>query len=120
MSATMFERYGGFAKISQIVSSFYDRLLDSPVVSGYFDGTNMKKLIDHQTKFIAAVMGGPASYTNDALERAHAHLKIDQEAFDEMAALLKETLEDFGVDDSDVAVVHRDILSRSRFVISRQ
>lgn len=115
----MFERYGGFAKISQIVSSFYDKLLDSPIAGGYFDGTDMKKLIDHQTKFIASVMGGPASYTNDALERAHSHLKIDQEAFNEVAVLLKETLEDFGVDDSDVAAVHRDILSRSRFVISK-
>lgn len=85
MSATMFQRYGGFAKISQIVSSFYDKLLESPIVSPYFDGTNMKRLIDHQTKFIASVMGGPASYTNDALERAHAHLSIDQEAFNGMA-----------------------------------
>jgi len=52
--------------------SFYDKILDSPVTSPYFSGIDMKRLIDHQTKFFAALMGGPASYTNDHLERVHA------------------------------------------------
>jgi hypothetical protein len=33
MARTIFERYGGFAKINQVVSSFYDKILDSPVTS---------------------------------------------------------------------------------------
>ena len=37
-------------------------------------------------------MGGPASFTDDVLQRAHAPLKIDGSAFDEMIALYEETL----------------------------
>jgi hemoglobin len=81
MAASMFERYGGFASVSRIVSEFYDKILDSPVTSPYFENTDMKTQIDHQTKFIASLMGGPASYSNGQLERVHIPLKIDQAAF---------------------------------------
>ena len=69
MKSTIFQRYGGFASVSKVVMSFYDKVLDSPVASPYFANTNMKRLIDHQTKFIAQIMGGPVSYTDEQLER---------------------------------------------------
>ncbi len=119
MTSTMFERYGGFAKISQLVSSFYDRVLDSPLPSPYFAKTDMRRQIDHQTKFIATVMGGPTSYTDDALERVHAKLEITDPAFDEVAMLLKETLEDFGVEDADVRVLCEEFVSRRRYIVDR-
>lgn len=120
MASTIFERYGGFAKVSRIVSEFYSRVLDSPVLSPYFAGIDMRRLIDHQTKFIASVMGGPVSYTNEALERVHARLGIDAEAFDEMVLILKETLEDFDFERSDVETICGDIRSRSRYIVSRR
>ena len=105
--------------MSRIVSSFYDRVLDSPILSPYFEKTDMRRLIDHQTKFIASIMGGPASYSNDVLERVHAHLNIDQEAFDEMVLILGETLEDFNMANTDVESVKDEILIRSRYIIAR-
>lgn len=120
MSLTMFESYGGFAKISRIVSAFYDKALDSPILSPYFENVNMKRLIDHQTKFISSVMGGPASYTNEELERVHAHLNIDESAFFEMAFLLKETLEDFGFKESDVAYIDSQIKRKAKFIITNK
>jgi hypothetical protein len=80
MRQSLFERYGGFAKISKSVMSFYDKLLSSPMLSPYFAKTDMKRLIDHQTKFVSSLMGGPASYTSEHLERVHAHLNITEEA----------------------------------------
>lgn len=47
MAQTPFERYGGFAKVSRIVSELYDRLLESPVTARYFEGIDMKRQIDH-------------------------------------------------------------------------
>jgi hemoglobin len=119
MSQTLFERYGGFAKISRIVSDFYDKVLESPILSPYFQETDMKRQIDHQTKFVASLMGGPASYTNEELERLHARFKIDDRAFSEMASLLRETLEDFGLDDYDVDTIIDGISSRKRFIVSQ-
>jgi hemoglobin len=119
MAASLFERYGGFGSLSKVVSAFYDKILDSPITSPYFAGIDMKRQIEHQTKFIASLMGGPASYTDDALARSHSNLKIDQAAFEEMAMLLMETLEDFDFDPTDVASLKNEIVSRSRFVITR-
>ena len=102
MKQTVFERYGGFASVSRIVMGFYEKVLDSPIASPYFSNTDMKRLIDHQTKFISSLMGGPASYTNEHLERVHERLGITEEALMEIVALLRETLEDFDFADEDV------------------
>jgi hemoglobin len=119
MKRSIFERYGGFSKVSRVVMSFYDKILDSPVTSPYFANTDMKRLIDHQTKFIASMMGGPASYTNEHLERVHAHLGITEPAFYDAMELLKETLEDFDFDDDDVQQVADEMLSRKNYIIAR-
>ncbi len=58
MRQSMFERYGGFATISQVVGSFYDKMLASPITSPYFVDVDMGPLIDHQTKFFAFLWGG--------------------------------------------------------------
>jgi len=119
MKQTLFERYGGFASVSRVVMSFYNKMLDSPLTSPFFANTNMKRLIDHQTKFIASLLGGPASYSNDHLERVHAHLGITEKAFLESVSLLTETLEDFDFEDEDVHSVKEEMMSRKNFVVKR-
>ena len=114
MAETLFERYGGFATISRIVSDFYRRVRESDLLSPYFEHTDMPVQIDHQTKFIAALMGGPASYSDEHLRRVHAHHKITDEAFDEGCSILRDTLEDHGLAETDIGDViaafssHRD------------
>jgi hemoglobin len=120
MKQTIFERYGGFASVSRIVMSLYDKVLDSPITSPYFARTDMRRLIDHQTKFMASLMGGPASYTNDQLERVHAHLEISEEAFDETMLLLREVLEDFDLEHEDIQTVTDEMVSRKNYVVSRR
>ena len=112
-----FERYGGFGSISKVVSSFYDKVLDSPELSKYFENIDMRRQIDHQTKFIASLMGGPASYSNQELERAHARFTITRAEFDEMMELLQETLEDFDLNDEDVNEVVQNFNNRVNFVV---
>jgi hemoglobin len=119
MSRTIFEYYGGFAKVSKVVSSFYEKMLDSPVTSLYFTNTDMRTLIDHQTKFIAYLMGGPASYTNDHLERVHDRLGITEAAFVEAVLMLKETLEDMDFEDQDIRTIEERVLSTKNFIIRR-
>jgi hemoglobin len=117
VSVSLFEKYGGFAKVSKIVMAFYDSLLDSDLLAEYFEGSDMRRLIDHQTKFIASLMGGPASYTNEALHQIHAHLDISPEAFEEMALTLEQTLEDFDFDPDDIAHIINEIRRREPFVV---
>ena len=119
MRSSIFERYGGFAKVSRVVMSFYDKVLDSPDVSPFFAGTDMKRLIDHQTKFIAYLMGGPASYSNEQLERVHARLGITEAIFYETMDLLQETLEDYDFEDEDIEAVTDEMVSRKNYIITR-
>lgn len=120
MARTVFERYGGFAKVSRIVSSFYGRVLDDPILAPYFEHIDMRRLMDHQTKFIASLMGGPASYTDEHLARVHERLHITNEAFDRMALVLRETLEDHDFDETDISTVHAGIVSRRAFIVDQR
>ena len=117
MRETIFERYGGFAVVSRIVSDFYDQVLNTPDLVGYFDGVDTATLIDHQTKFIASLMGGPASYTNEHLDRVHKHLGITNDAFDETSEILRETLEDHDFDESDISQVVSQVQIRRSFIV---
>ena len=119
MSQTMFERYGGFSVVSKIVSSFYDRVLDSEKLAPYFENTDMRRQIDHQSKFISSLMGGPASYSNDQLERSHQRLNITNDDFNEVVQVLTETFEDAGVSASDVSTIIRDVNSRRSIIVSK-
>ncbi|MEO1190715.1 MAG: group 1 truncated hemoglobin [Pseudomonadota bacterium] len=119
MAQTLFDRVGGFAQVHKVVMVFYDKVLDSDVIGDYFDGVDMKALIDHQTKFMSAVMGGPASYTNEHLARAHAHLDIDVAAIEELAFLLRETLEEFDLEPNDIDTVLNDIRARALHIIGK-
>lgn len=116
--SSMFERYGGFAAVSKVVMAFYEKVLDSDIAGPYFEDVDMKALIDHQTKFVAQVMGGPAEYNDEVLKNVHAKHKIDKQAFDEVAGIMRETLEDFEFDPADIRDVMNQITSRAVFIIS--
>jgi len=118
MSQTLFEKYGGFATISRIVMDFYERALDSDQIGDFFEDVEMKRLIDHQTKFVATLMGGPASYTDERLTAMHARLRISDVDFDEMKTLLSQTLVEHGVRADDVEAVMREIEARRDVIVS--
>lgn len=106
---SLFERSGGFGRVSRIVTRFYERVLDSERLAPWFETVEMRELVDHQTKFVASLMGGPASYADETLRRVHARLGVTRGAFDEMKALMAESLEDHGMAEEDVEAVLREI-----------
>jgi len=120
MRQTIFERCGGFSAVSKVVMSFYDKILDSPATSPYFSGVDMKRLIDHQTKFFAALMGGPASYTNDHLEKVHARIGITESAFKEALVLMRDTLEEHDFLDEDIREVADEMMARKNFIVAKK
>lgn len=118
MPQSIFERYGGFAKIHDIVSVFYDKVMEHPALSPYFAEIDMDRLIMHQTRFIASVMGGPPSYTDEALRRAHAPYRITRADFLAMIALVRLTLQEFGIDAVDIELVMEQISRRESVIVS--
>ena len=120
MAQSMFERYGGFGSVHKIVMSFYDKVLDSDVTGPYFDDVDMRRLMDHQTKFISQVMGGPVTYSNEMLAQLHTKHDVTEQAFDEICSLLQETLEDFELEQQDVEYIINDVKDRRRWVVRDQ
>lgn len=107
---TLYARLGGPPAVARLVFDFYDRVLRSERLAPFFDGVDMARLVDHQAKFIAAAMGGPAAQSPAVLREAHAGLGVTAEDFAEMVALLDETLTAHGLTAADraqvLAVVH--------------
>ena len=119
MPVSLFQKYGGFSSVSRIVLSFYDKALDSDQIGDFFADIDIKRLIDHQTKFIATLLGGPASYTNERLGHLHANMDISNRDFDEMAQLLAEALNEFGFEPVDCDTVMREIEDRRAHIVTK-
>ena len=100
---SLFEKYGGFATVSKLVSDLYDELTEIPVTAPYFDTAELRALMDHQVKFLSQALGGPEQYSGRAMNAAHTGLQISEEAFVEVAKTAQMVLEDNGVEDDDVA-----------------
>lgn len=99
---SLFEKYGGFSSVSKVVLAFYDKLLDSDEIGPFFDDVDMSRIVDHQTKFVASLLGGPASYSDKQIQQLHSHLEIANHHFDELETILKSTLEVHGFESEDI------------------
>jgi hemoglobin len=117
VSRTVYERYGGFAAISRIVLDFYDRLLDHDDLGPYFEDIDMSRIVDHQTKFISMLLGGPASFGDDHLRAVHRRLNVTAAHFEALADLLDQTLADHGLDRADVDLVVGEFRRRRALVV---
>jgi len=120
MEKSLFDRTGGFASVRKIVSTFYDKVLESPRLSPYFAAVDMPALVDHQTKFVAYLMGGPAAYTDEQIRRVHAGLDVRRADFAEMVDLLCEALEDHDLAASDIADIRQHLQAREHLIVALQ
>ncbi len=119
MTRSIFDRIGGFKKVRKIVSDFYDRVLEDEVLTPYFENVDMPRLIDHQTKFFAMLLGGPASYTEEQLGKIHKGMGVTDHAFEVVCELVVETLEDHDLAEADIQDVQSKLLgTKSRIVES--
>ncbi|WP_282151074.1 group I truncated hemoglobin [Ruegeria atlantica] len=119
MGQTIYERYGGFKTISRIVMTFYEMALESDQIGGHFEEIDMPRLIDHQTKFVSSLVGGPASFSDDRIEAVHRHLNISHADFDEMAALFSEALSLHGMEDAHIKIALDAIESKRAIIVAR-
>lgn len=117
MEQTLFQKYGGFASVSRVVLDLYDRLLDDEAVGPFFDNVEMSRIVDHQTKFISSLLGGPASYTDEQIGQLHRHLTIRSEHFDRLKTILADVLRDHHFAEPDVQMVVSEFEKRRKTVV---
>ncbi|MGQ7793206.1 group I truncated hemoglobin [Faunimonas sp. B44] len=119
MKDTMFQRYGGLPLVTELVMAFYDRVLASERLAPYFAAVDMRRLVEHQAKFVSSVMGGPASYSNAELRDIHAHLEIDGRTFDEMIRLFEESLVELRFAPEDREEILADFRARRAYIVTQ-
>lgn len=115
-TATLFDRLG-IQGATGMALALYDRAIASERLEPYFRGVDMQRLVEHQALFLAYIMGGPASYSDEELRRTHAPLHIDQPAFEEMLGMLREVLAEWDLGPADIEQVMAAMTSRRPSII---
>jgi hemoglobin len=98
---TLLDKYG-LVKTARVVQGFYEDMLSDPTLGRFFERVNITELAEHQTIFLAMVMGGSAAYTPNDVMRAHSHRGISPDDFEKMIGYLKSRLESNGFEPDGV------------------
>jgi hemoglobin len=117
-SESIYGRIGGREAVETVVDSFYDRVLDDPVLEPYFEGVDMEALYSHQVQFVSAVAGGPVEYEGTDMRTAHEHLDITERAFAHVADHLETALRENGVPDGDVETIMAEVAALAEAVVT--
>lgn len=117
MEQSLFEKYGGFAKVSKIVLDLYNRVIEDDEIGPFFDDIDMSRIVDHQTKFVSSLLGGPASFSDEQIERMHKHLTISNDHFDRLKQIWIATLTDHGMEPADIDYVVEAFEKRRNLVV---
>lgn len=94
----LYDRLGGLAPISVVVSDFIDVLVPDPVLNANpaIDAARTRVpasyLKYHVTALVCQTTGGPCQYHGRGMKESHAHLNITEQEWARMVTLFKEVL----------------------------
>jgi hemoglobin len=95
---SLYERLGGLAPISVVVSDFIDALVPDAVLNANPAIDAARKRVPapylkyHVTALVCQVTGGPCQYHGRGMKESHAHLNITEREWDRMVTIFKEVL----------------------------
>jgi hemoglobin len=95
---SLFDRLGGLAPISAVVSDFIDVLVPdsalnaNPAIEAARERVPASYLKYHVTAMVCQATGGPCQYHGREMKEAHVHLNITEMEWDRMVTLFKEVL----------------------------
>lgn len=75
---TLYERVGGSEAISEMVESFYARVLNDPELRIFFEDVGVERLKAMQAQFFAAALDGPIEYSGGELSQIHHGMGIQR------------------------------------------
>ncbi len=98
-AASLYERLGGLAPITVVVSDFIDVLVpdpqlnENPAIDAARKTVPAPYLKYHVTAMVCEATGGPCQYHGRNMKESHAHLNISEEEWQRMVTLLKGVLD---------------------------
>jgi len=100
---SLYDRLGGLAPISVVVSDFIDALVPdslmnaNPAIDAARKRVPAAYLKYHVTAMVCQATGGPCQYQGRGMKESHAHLNITEREWDRMVVLLREVLAKYEV-----------------------
>jgi hemoglobin len=95
---TLYDRLGGLAPISVVVSDFIDALVPDTVLNANPAIDAARKRVPapylkyHVTAMVCQATGGPCQYHGRGMKESHAHMNITEQEWDRMVTLFKGVL----------------------------
>ena len=124
---SLYDRLGGLAPISVVVSDFIDVLVPDDVLNANPAIDAARKHVPppylkyHVTALVCQVTGGPCQYHGRGMTESHAHLNITEREWDRMVALFKEVLAKHNVPSKETQELLEIIGStKAEIVVSRE
>ncbi|WP_135553415.1 group I truncated hemoglobin [Paenibacillus cymbidii] len=103
--SSLFEKLGQEKVLFQLVGDFYNLVLEDERINGFFQGTDMVKLRQHQLSFLSTILGGPEQYSGRSMHLAHKILQLKEHHFTAVVENLVEAMRRLNVDEEDIAQV---------------
>ena len=104
---SLYERLGGVYAVSAVIDHFSDQLVErgtieeqNPQIKEWNEnevGSRLPGLRFLRTLWVCAIAGGPFEYTGQPLDDAHAEFRLSPPEFDQVAAVLADSLDHFNV-----------------------
>ncbi len=95
---SLYDRLGGLAPISVVVSDFIDALVPdevlnaNPAIDAARTSVPAPYLKYHVTALVCQATGGPCQYHGRGMKESHTHLNITEREWDRMVTIFKEVL----------------------------
>jgi hemoglobin len=95
---SLYDRLGGLAPISVVVSDFIDALVPDAVLNANPAIDAARKRVPaaylkyHVTAMVCQATGGPCQYHGRGMKESHTHLNITGQEWDRMVTIFKEVL----------------------------
>jgi hemoglobin len=95
---SLYDRLGGLAPISVVVSDFIDVMVPDPVMNENPAIDAARKRVPapylkyHVTAMVCQATGGPCQYHGRGMKESHAHLNITEKEWDRMVTLFMKVL----------------------------
>jgi len=95
--ATLYDRLGGQAGVSNIVDRMIALVTTDDRIKADFDNINLDRLKSRIKDQICQISGGPCTYKGKPMDKAHAGLDLTQAKFNALAEDLQTAMGENGV-----------------------
>jgi hemoglobin len=105
MAQSIYDKYGGYNTIYNIIFELYQELCDHPEIAIHFLGVDIDRLIRLQTQFVSKALGAEIEYKGRPLRRAHHDLDITGFQYKEVEKIFTALFKKHGFSEEDVEAV---------------